>query len=169
MIYNAFSNVSDNFDQRTIWFDPCYILRVLSKKNFFESRTKWFDPYCPFKTLKRFIINPLIFLCFKYFQEIWIRDNMVWPILKVLIIFLTKVLIWLDLIQLFSLGTIWAKKQSSNFVFWSKQVFWSKHNIVWPIMSFIIILMFFMKTFFLVLYVSSIKFCSKDNTVWPLQ
>ena len=30
-----FSMFSTNFDQRTIWFDPCYVLRVQSKKIFF--------------------------------------------------------------------------------------------------------------------------------------
>ena len=56
-------------------FDPCYILRVLSKNIFclfqtfikWESRTKRFDAHFSFKTLNKFLTNPLIFLCFKYF------------------------------------------------------------------------------------------------------
>ena len=56
-------------------FDPCYILRVLSKNIFclfqtfikWESRTKRFDAHFSFKTLNKFLTNPLIFLCFKCF------------------------------------------------------------------------------------------------------
>ena len=96
-----------------------------------------------------------------------IRDNMVRLILSFQesfqIFFCKRAnLIWSDS-ALFSFRRIWAKKQSN------KVVFWLKDNTVWPILSFTIILMVFMKTFFLISSVSSIKFCSKYNTVWPLQ
>ena len=93
---------STNFDQRTIRFDTCYVLRVVSKNIFLffqtfiknESRTKRFDPYCPFTTL--FLTNPLFFYAsniFKKFELGTIWSDPHFPFKKVLIIFLTKELI----------------------------------------------------------------------------
>ena len=57
------------------------------------------------------------------------------------------------------------------FCFKSKQVVWSEDNAFWSVavLSFIIILMIFTKNFILISSLSSNTFCSKDNTVWPLQ
>ena len=94
-----------NFDQRAIRFDLCYTCSKDSiKKILFQtfikwkSRTKLFDLYCPFKTLISFIKSLQIFFYFKYFYEVRIRDNTVWPVLS-----FTKELIWFDLVQLFFL------------------------------------------------------------------
>ena len=79
-----------NFGQKTIRLDPCYpCFKDSIKKNFFflfqifikqESRTERFVPYFPFNTLNKFLTNSPIFFCFKYFQEIWVRNNTVWPV-----------------------------------------------------------------------------------------
>ena len=61
------------------------VIRILSKKTFFikqESRTGWLVPYYHFNYLNKFLTNPPIFFYFKYFQEIWVRDNMFWPVLS---------------------------------------------------------------------------------------
>ena len=72
---------------------------------------------------------------------------MVWPVLSLQedfnhFSYKKTNLIWSDP-ALFSFRRIWTKKKSSNFLFWSKQIFWSKGNTAWSILSFTIILMVF--------------------------
>ena len=134
------------FNQRTIRLDPCYrcFKDSIKKKKKFCLNIHKTGIKDLFNNLNKFLTNLPIFFCFKYFREIW---AFIVLSIKFWSFFYKKAnLIWCGS-ALFSLRRSLVKKQGRNFDFWSKQVFWSKDNTVWPVLSFIIILLIFTKNF----------------------
>ena len=160
----AFSNLSCNFwlKDNTAW-SLLSLFKGFSQKIYIflfwifikqESRTEQFVLFCPFNNLNKFLTNlPISFLQIFSRNLSWGQYGLInivlsikfWPFFS-FFFYKNANLIWSGS-ALFSLRRSLVKKQGSNFDFWSKQVFWWKDNTVWPVLSFIITLMIFIKNF----------------------